>query len=57
MCRRVPAFPDGPFAVVSLFVRLLIVGKLAALGFLERDGAGVGFTFVAQTACASWLNL
>jgi hypothetical protein len=35
---------------MDLVVGLLDIGELTALGFLERDGDGVGLAFVAQVA-------
>jgi hypothetical protein len=42
------AFTDCAFAVVGLVVDLLVLGEFAALGFLDRDGDGVGLALVAQ---------
>ena len=46
----VGAFADGADAVVGLVELLLLGGEVGFLGFLERDGDGVGLALVAQVA-------
>src|SRR2546421_200777 len=54
--QRVTTFTDGPDAVVGLVVRLLDVGELPALGFLERDGDRVDFALVAPCTTRPFLH-